>query len=344
MTLGRGRGGDQPRVRLDDNVGTYDASRDGRSGEGRLQEVRLDRIDASPFQVRLVFPPAEIERLADSVLANGLIHEPRARPHPSKQGWVELMPGEMRVRALHRLVERGEAAPVLKRDGEGNWLVPVRLEPTDDDRADAMVFGENFDRTDLSAWEWAVAFQRRRDRMRERGEPSGVRDVAASMGKKAFQTVGEYLQVADSLGLEVLFGAGVVSGGQPDHGRLARLSLAAFLRVARCASGGATSAAQALLNELRKSGDEAAAAALASREQALRRARPRGVAGEGLQINIRQALGDLAPRQARHYLVRLVPAVAVLAKRAAAEGSAEMERIAAQLSDAAGTLREPDGE
>lgn len=341
MTLGRGLGGDLPRVRLDDNVGTYDASRDGRSGEGRLQEVRLDRIEPSPFQVRLVFPPAEIERLADSVLVAGLIHEPRARPHPSRQGWVELMPGEMRIRALHRLVERGEAGSVLSRDAEGNWLVPVRLEPTDDTRADRMVFGENFDRTDLSAWEWAVAFQRRRDRLRERGQPSGVRDVAASMGKKAFQTVGEYLQAADALGLEVLLGAGVVSGGHPDHARLSRLSLAALLRVARSASGGPTPAAQALLGELRRAGDEAASAALMSREQALRRGRPGGAAGEGLQINIRQALGDVAPRQARQYLLRLAPAVAVLAGRAAAEGSAEAEGIAAQLVEAAGLLREP---
>ncbi|MBD0321546.1 MAG: hypothetical protein ICV87_14515 [Gemmatimonadetes bacterium] len=44
-----------PVVRLDDNVGTYDVRRDGRSGEGRVQNVRLDRVEASPFQVRRVF-------------------------------------------------------------------------------------------------------------------------------------------------------------------------------------------------------------------------------------------------------------------------------------------------
>lgn len=339
MSLGRGGRGDQPRVRLDDNVGTYDASRDGRSGEGRVQDVRLDRVETSPFQVRLVFSPVEIERLADSILANGLIHEPRARPHPEKPGWVELMPGEMRVRALQRLVERGEAEAVLRRDAGGNWLIPVRVEPTDDDRADAMVFGENFDRTDLSAWEWAVAFQRRRDRMRERGHPSGVRDVAASMGKKAFQSVGEYLQVADALGLEVLLGAGVVTGGQPDHERLARLSLAALLRVARQAQGGPTPGAQALLGELRKAGDETAAVVMAGREQAFRGDRGRGAENSGLQINIRQALGELGPGQARRYLHRLTPAIAVLARRAAGGDAAEMAAFAAQLIEAAGVLR-----
>jgi hypothetical protein len=132
----------------------------------------------------------------------------------------------------------------------------------------------------------------------------------------------------------------VVSGGLPDHARLARLSLAALLRAAKAANGGATAGAQVLLNELRKSGDDAAGAALRSREQALRNARPEGVAGHGLQINIRQALGELGPRQARHHLARLVPAVAVLAEIAAAEGAEEMDSIAGQLLAVVGKLRQ----
>lgn len=340
MTLGRGRG-ELPRVRLDNNLTTYDPARDGRSGEGRIQEVRLDRVEPSPFQVRLVFPASEIEKLAESVRANGLIHEPRGRPHPTKSGWVELMPGEMRVRALQLLVEQGGAEEVLRRDAEGNWLIPIRVEPTDDERADGIVFGENFDRTDLSAWEWAVAFQRRRHRLRERGMPAGVRDVAASMKRKAFQTVGEYLLVAEALTLELLLGAGVVLGGEADHSRLARLPLAALLRVARTAHGGGgpTAGAQALLAELRKVGDEAAAALHARRDRTLgaRAAdEPRG-----LQINIRQVLEDVPPRQAVRYLERIAPAVGVLAARVACtvDPDAEVAAIADQLEAAAATLR-----
>src|SRR5690606_23780502 len=130
-----------------------------------------------------------IEELAESIRANGLIHEPRGRPHPDRPGWVQLMPGEMRLRALNRLIERGEAEGLLQRDADGTWLVPIQVEAVDDDRAEAMVLSENLDRTDLSAWEWSLAWRQRRDSLRSRGQPATVRDVAASLGKK-FQTVG----------------------------------------------------------------------------------------------------------------------------------------------------------
>jgi len=229
----------KPHVRFDDNVESYDVSRDGRSGEGRIHQFRLDRIEASPFQVRRVFPEREVEDLAESIRSHGLIHEPRARPHPARPGWIELMPGEMRVRALRRLVERGEADEVLQKDAEGNWLVPIKVDEVDDDRAEAVVLSENLDRTDLSAWEWALAWQQRRESLRQRNQPAGVREVAASIGKK-YQTVAEYLRVADAISLEILNAAGVVHGGEPDHRRMAALSLAALQRVARMVdSGGA---------------------------------------------------------------------------------------------------------
>jgi hypothetical protein len=333
---GRGRG-EQPVVRLDDNALAYDVARDGRSGAGRVQQVRMDRIDPSPYQVRLVFPADEVEKLADSILANGLIHEPRARPHPSRAGRYELMPGEMRIRALERLAERRQADGVLGRDGEGHWLVALMVVEVDDERAEAIVAAENDDRTDLSAWEWAQAYQARRERRRERGQPAGVRDVAASLGGgKKFQTVGEYLQVADALTLEVLLGAGVVSGGEPDHARMARLPLAALQRVARAAGASPTAGAERLLLELKKAGDRAAAEHLAGRERALQAGA--GHAG-GFQVNIRQSLASLPPRQAAGYLARLAPAVAVLAERAAGLDAGEAGQVAALLEGAAATLR-----
>lgn len=303
----------------------------------RVQHVRLDCIDPSPYQVRLVFPEDEIDALADSILAAGLIHEPRGRPHPTRAGRVELMPGEMRVRALERLVQRGQAAGVLQRDQDGQWLVPVVLAEVDDERAERMVASENADRSDLSAWEWARAYAARRERRRERGLGAGVRDVAASAGSgKKFQTVGEYLQVADALTMEVLLAAGVVKEGAPDHARLARLPLAALRRVARAAGASATAAAERLLRELSRAGDSAAAERLAERERVLQ---PPAEPGEaGFQLNIRQPLASVASRQAARYLSRLASVVEVLAGRAELEAR-EAERVAAILEAAARAVR-----
>jgi hypothetical protein len=339
VSRGRRGGGELPRVRLDDNVGSYDVEQDGRGAAGRTQRVRLDRIEASPFQVRLVFGPAEIEQLADSILSTGLIHEPRARPHPSRPGWVELMPGEMRVRALQRLVERGEAGGVLEQDGEGGWLVPMRVEPADDEAALAMVFSENLDRSDLSAWEWAMAFRRRRDRLREAGQPSGVRDVAAVM-RRPFQTVGEYLQVADGMAPEVMAGAGVLVGGEPQHERLARLSLAALLRVVRSGARGTSAGVETLLAELRKAGDDQAKEAETIRREAL--ASGSAAATAGFQLNIRQPLETLSACQAATYLTRIIPAVKTLAERAGEAEPTMVESVRSALFEAAVGL-EQDG-
>jgi ParB-like chromosome segregation protein Spo0J len=334
--LGRGVGGEKPAVRLDENVLSYDAHRDGRSAEGRVQQVRLDRVEPSPFQVRRVFPEREIEELAESIRAHGLIHVPRGRPHPRKPGWVELMPGEMRLRALQRLIERGEADGVLERDGEGQWQVPLQVEAVDDDRAEAMVLSENLDRTDLSAWEWALAWRQRRESLRRRGRPASVRDVAASLGKK-FQTVGQYLRAADGVTTEVLEGAGVMAGAEPDHRRMGQLSLAALLRVATAAEQGRDPAVARLLGELKRAGDPLAAAELLRHRQRERRLRAEGAR---FQINIRQALTELTPHQAEHYLDRMAPALVILAERAAvAIEPGQAAQLADTLEDAAQRLR-----
>ena len=326
-----------PVVRLDDNVGTYDVRRDGRSGEGRVQSVRLDRIEASPFQVRRVFAESDVEKLADSIVETGLIHEPRGRPHPTKPGWVELMPGEMRIRALRRLVERGEGEGLLERDGEGNWLVPVRVDETDDERAESIVLAENQDRTDLSPWEWALAWRQRQDSLARRGLPASVRDVAGRSNQK-FQTLAEYLAVARAVTPAVLTEAGVVRGAEPDHQRMARLPLAALKRVAQAAGqGGANvaAAARTLLMELRRAGDAEATVRLERSRRAPASAGPMG----GFQLNIRVPLDRLTPAQATHYLTRMTGALDVLAERASEADPAEVEALASRLESALSRLR-----
>ncbi|HEV2147736.1 MAG TPA: ParB N-terminal domain-containing protein [Longimicrobiaceae bacterium] len=323
---------------LDDNVTTYQLDADGRSAEERVQHVRIDRVEPSPFQVRRVFPEREIEELADSIRDTGLIHQPKGRPHPAKPGWVELMPGELRLRALQRLIERGEAEGVLKRDGAGNWLAPIVLVTVDDERAESIVFTENEARTDLSAWEWALAWQQRRDRRKERGQPATVRDVAAAH-HKPHTTVGEYLRVADALSMDVLGAAGVVAGGGPDHGRMARLPFSALKGIAAAADQGTQAAAERLLQELRRIGDRTAAERLQAPRSAVR---SQGGAGkQSFQINIRQPLPDLSPQQATHYLGRISTALPVLARRAAEGiGGEDARSLADTLEETARLLRQ----
>ena len=303
--------------------------------------VRLDRIDACPFQVRRVFPPEKIQGLADSILATGLIHPPHARPHPDRDGWVQLMPGEMRVRALRLLVERGEAARVLRRGPEGEWLAPVILRREDDERAEATVFAENDERSDLSAWEVALAWHARRERRRARDLPAAVRDLAAAYGKK-HQTVAPYLAAAEAITPEVLAAAALIGNdGEPHHERLARLPLAALQRVTRSAAASTTAAAERLLRELGKCGDTEASALLISRARALRGGSD-SVSPVGFQVNIRQPLTSVPPRQAAAYLARLTPAISALCARAATlEGgdAATLDPLADALGEAVVTLR-----
>lgn len=337
--LGAGRA-QAPAVRredLDDNMTSYDPDADGRSAEERVRNVRLDRIEPSPFQIRRVFPEREIEELADSIRANGLVHHPKGRIHPTRPGWIELMPGEMRVRALQRLVERGEAEGVLRRDAQGYWLAPIVVVAVDDERAEAIVFAENEARTDLSPWEWALAWQQRRDRRAERGQPATVRDVAAAHSKP-HTTVGEYLRVADALTPEILVAAGVMANGAVDHSRMARLPFSALKGIAVAAIHDPAGAAERLLQELRRVGDRAAAERLRSASVG---ANPLAGGGkQSFQINIRQPLPDLTPQQATHYLGRISTALPVLAGRAADDISQEDARaLAATLEEAARLLR-----
>lgn len=337
--LGGGGAGKAPLVRredLDDNISTYQLEADGRSAEERVHQVRLDRVEPSPFQIRRVFPESEIEELANSIRDNGLVHAPKGRPHPSKPGWIELMPGEMRLRALQRLIDRGEADHLLKRDREGRWQVPIVVVDVDDERAEAIVFAENEARTDLSPWEWVLAWQQRRDMRAGRGQPATVRDVAAAHGKP-HTTVGEYLKVADSITSEVLAEAGVLSDGGVDHSRMARLSFSALKGVAASTDVGQAAAAQHLLQELRRSGDHTAAEQLRSRQQSTR-----GRVGEGsFQINIRQGLAALTPKQAAHYLNRMSAVLPVLAHRAIEDiDPAAARELAEILEEAVRALRE----
>ena len=164
------------------------------------------------------------------------------------------------------------------------------------------------------------------------------REVAASLGKK-YQTVGQYLRAADGIDAGILQDAGVVIDGEPDHRRLAQLSLAGLLRVAGAAEQGREAGAQRLLTELKRAGDALAAAEILRHHEQQRRLRGTGA---NFQINIRQALSELTPVQAERYLDRMAPAVSILAARAAAGlAPQQAEALARTLEEAARHLRRP---
>lgn len=329
-------------LRPDDNIASYNAETDARTEHQTVRYIPIDRVLPSRFQMRRVFTAAAVRDLADSIEREGLIHEPRVRPHPEKPGYYELLPGERRVRALTLLAEEGRGEAVLRRDPDGTVRMPVMVEEVDDDRARMMVVAENLGREDLSAWEEALSYVEIQRWLEDRGELSGVRRVGELVPNRTWQTVAKYLAVARGITMEVLSAAGVVHGGEPDHERLCALDLAPLSRVATTAESDPRRAADLLLGELAQAGDLAAQRVLRDqREQAARAPRHTVPAGERpFQINTRRPLNQLAPDQAAHYLGRIAPALGVLVEQAGGGLSDQAARtLAAQLEASASRLR-----
>ncbi len=111
---------------------------------GAPEEVPLRRIELNPDQPRFGVDPEELERLADSIRASGIIQPVVVRPGRTPGGY-ELVVGERRVRAA-RLAGL-ETVPALVRD------VP-------DEKMLELALVENIQRSDLNAIEKARAVQR----------------------------------------------------------------------------------------------------------------------------------------------------------------------------------------
>lgn len=327
-------------LRPDDNMASYNAATDARSEHDTVRYVPLDRVLPSRFQMRRVFALMSVRELADSIEREGLIHEPRVRPHPERPGYYELLPGERRVRALALLAEEGRGEWVLRRDPDGTVRMPVMVEEVDDDRARMMVIAENLGREDLSAWEEALSYLEIQRWLEARGELSGVRRVGELVPNRTWQTVARYLAVAHGMTSEILAAAGVLHEEEPDHERLSMLELAPLSRVT--SEPDTNRAAEMLIVELAQAGDASAQRRLREQREEQTRAPRRAVplAERPFQINNRRPLSDLAPDQAAHYLGRIAPAVSVRAERASnGLSDAEAGELAAQLEASAQRLR-----
>jgi len=108
------------------------------------QQIPLQKIELNPKQPRFDVDPQELERLADSIRASGVIQPVLVRPADSASGMYELVVGERRVRAAK--MAGLESLPALVRD------VP-------DDKMLELALAENIQRADLNPIEKASAIR-----------------------------------------------------------------------------------------------------------------------------------------------------------------------------------------
>jgi ParB family chromosome partitioning protein len=144
--------------------------------EETLCEVDWSAIRVSPFQPRLKFSEEELDELAASIKAVGLIHPPVVRKVESggKILYYELIAGERRWRAAQRA---------------GLQKLNVLIRNSTDMHAAKATLIENLQRVNLDPIETAEAFKKLIDVFRMTQE-----EVADKVGKKR-STVANYLRL-----------------------------------------------------------------------------------------------------------------------------------------------------
>jgi ParB family chromosome partitioning protein len=117
-------------------------TREDAPGSG-LREIAVGAIDPNPFQPRRDFNEPQLQELADSIAASGLLQPIVVRSRPG--GRYELIAGERRWRAVQRL----------------GWAkVPAVLKEVDDRTVLTLALIENLQRDDLSPLDAALGYQR----------------------------------------------------------------------------------------------------------------------------------------------------------------------------------------
>lgn len=110
---------------------------------GKPREIPLKQIDRNPFQTRGVMDNEQLNELAASIRANGVVQPILVRPLAS--GRFQLIAGERRWRA-------SELA--------GKETIPAILRQVSDEQAMEITIVENLQRADLNPMEQARAFER----------------------------------------------------------------------------------------------------------------------------------------------------------------------------------------
>jgi ParB family chromosome partitioning protein len=119
------------------------SSREESATAGAIRELPVDSIKPNPFQPRREFDETQLEELANSIAASGLLQPVVVRPRPG--GVHELIAGERRWRAVQRL---------------GWKQIPAVIKDVDDRALLTLALIENLQRDDLSPIDAALGYQR----------------------------------------------------------------------------------------------------------------------------------------------------------------------------------------
>ena len=109
-----------------------------------VRELPLDRLEANPDQPRAEITPADLDSLAASIAAWGMLEPIVVRPHPQRAGHFQIIAGERRWRAARQA---------------GLERAPVVLRETADQDLAILALVENLQRQDLNPVEEARAFR-----------------------------------------------------------------------------------------------------------------------------------------------------------------------------------------
>ena len=108
------------------------------------EEMPIDLIDPNPRQPRKRFPDDELDALAQSIAAHGIVQPLLLRPSPSSAGRYEIVAGERRWRAAQRA---------------GAHAVPARVRELSEGEMLQIALIENLQRSDLNPVEEARGYQ-----------------------------------------------------------------------------------------------------------------------------------------------------------------------------------------
>jgi ParB family chromosome partitioning protein len=122
------------------------SSREAPGTAGAIRELPVGSIKPNPFQPRREFDEAQLEELANSIAASGLLQPVVVRPRAG--GGHELIAGERRWRAVQRL---------------GWTQIPAVIRDVDDRALLTLALIENLQRDDLSPIDAALGYQRLMD-------------------------------------------------------------------------------------------------------------------------------------------------------------------------------------
>ena len=132
------------------------------SVEGEVAKLPLEAVVPNPFQPRREFREEDIQELAASIKANGLLQPVLVRSAPDPNQW-ELVAGERRLRAVTQL----------------GWSeLPAMVREVDDETMLVLALVENLQRRNLGALEEAEGYRVLVEKFRRTQE-----DVALAVGK-----------------------------------------------------------------------------------------------------------------------------------------------------------------